>query len=73
MQVFFTADEHYGHSDIMKICGRPFMNVDKMDNTLIKRHNELVNNEDTVFHIGDFCLKSSTGFSFSEFFFSEGL
>jgi len=26
---FFTADEHYGHTNIIKYCGRPFTRVDE--------------------------------------------
>ena len=26
--IFFTADEHYGHDNIRKYCGRPFATSD---------------------------------------------
>jgi calcineurin-like phosphoesterase family protein len=53
---FFTADEHYGHHNIIKYCNRPFRNVDEMDEKIIKKHNEVVTSEDTVYHLGDFTL-----------------
>lgn len=56
MKYFFTADEHYGHKNIIKYCDRPFNNVDEMNEELIRRHNEVVGPDDTVFHIGDFAL-----------------
>ena len=39
---FFTADEHYGHANIIKYCNRPFTSVDNMDAEIIQRHNEMV-------------------------------
>lgn len=58
--IFFTADEHYGHENIIKYCNRPFQNVSEMDAELIRRHNEMVCQSDTVIHAGDFTLKNRT-------------
>lgn len=55
---FFTADEHYSHFNILEYCKRPFSSTEEMDDTLIKRHNEIVNSKDTVYHLGDFTLKN---------------
>ena len=52
---FFTADEHYGHTNIIKYCNRPFNSIEEMDNTLIKNFNSRVTNKDVTIHIGDFC------------------
>lgn len=53
---FFTADEHYGHKNILQYCRRPFASVEEMDQELIRRHNEVVGTDDTVIHAGDFTL-----------------
>ena len=39
---FFTADEHYGHTNIIKYCERPYASVGEMDAEIIKRHNDLI-------------------------------
>lgn len=54
---FFTADEHYGHENIIKYCNRPFINVEDMDIALIHRHNEVIGSSDVVVHAGDFTMK----------------
>jgi calcineurin-like phosphoesterase family protein len=56
MTTFFTADEHYGHTNIIKYCNRPFDNVDQMDDFIIANHNMVVGESDTVIHGGDFTL-----------------
>lgn len=61
MRYFFTSDYHLGHENIIKYCGRPFSNIDEMNTTIIKNHNERVKPEDIVFMIGDFCFKNSSG------------
>lgn len=53
---FFTADEHYGHKNIIKYCNRPFTSTVEMDKILIARHNSVVGKKDTVIHAGDFTL-----------------
>ena len=53
---FFTADEHFGHKNIIKYCNRPFKTVEEMDAVIIENHNKTVTNQDTVVHAGDFTL-----------------
>lgn len=59
--IFFTSDEHYFHSNIIKpeYCNRPFANVEEMNAELIRRHNELVKPGDEVFHLGDFTFNKN--------------
>lgn len=59
MGYFFTADEHYYHENIIKYCNRPFENAEEMNEELIKRNNEKVDDEDIVYHLGDFTLKNT--------------
>jgi len=54
--IWFTADEHYGHTNIIKYCKRPFKVYTEMNETLIANHNALVQEKDFVYHLGDFTL-----------------
>lgn len=54
--IFFTADHHFGHENIIEFCNRPFVDVSQMDKELILSWNSVVGHEDTVYHLGDFTL-----------------
>lgn len=56
MTIFYTSDSHFGHENIIKYCDRPFSNTDEMDERLISNWNEVVQPEDTVYHLGDAAL-----------------
>lgn len=59
MKVLFTADQHFGHKNIIKYCDRPFKSVEEMDEELIRRWNEVVDEGDLVYVLGDLCFKKS--------------
>jgi len=56
---FFTADQHFGHENIIRFCNRPFGSAEEMDRELIRRHNEVVFPGDTVVHAGDFAFRNA--------------
>lgn len=56
--LFFIADTHFGHENIIRYCDRPFDSVSDMDDILIKNWNSRVSDEDTVFILGDMFFKS---------------
>ena len=62
MTTFFTSDTHFGHENIIKYCGRPFKDVEKMNERLIKNWNEVVKDTDTIFHLGDFSFRGYGSF-----------
>lgn len=55
--IFFTADLHLGHANVIKYTDRPWESVDDMDEVLIANWNAIVGPHDTVYHIGDFTLQ----------------
>lgn len=59
MTVWFTSDNHFSHKNIKKFCpkSRAGDNVDEMDTLMIRRWQEQVKPEDTVWTLGDvfFC------------------
>ena len=52
--IYFTADYHFSHENIIKYCNRPFKNLDHMHDILIKNWNKVVNNDDKIIVCGDF-------------------
>ena len=54
--LFYTADLHLGHTNIIKYCQRPFTDITEHNNELIARWNNKVHPTDTVYILGDFCL-----------------
>ena len=55
-RLFFTSDTHFNHTNILQYCNRPFKIVDQMNETIITNWNNVVEPDDIVFHLGDFCL-----------------
>lgn len=53
---FFTSDTHFGHENIIRYCDRPYKDTDHMNDDIVRRWNEVVTPEDTVFHLGDVAL-----------------
>jgi calcineurin-like phosphoesterase family protein len=56
MTVWFTADTHFGHANIIKYCNRGYADAGEMDAALIANWNARVRLDDTVWHLGDFTL-----------------
>ncbi|MDP4224749.1 MAG: metallophosphoesterase [Bacteroidota bacterium] len=54
--VFFIADPHFGHKNIIDYESRPFKSVEEMDNSLIKNWNNTVSKTDKIFILGDFAF-----------------
>lgn len=52
--IWFTSDTHFDHANIIQYCSRPFPDVDVMNNEMIGRWNDVVKDDDTVYHLGDF-------------------
>ena len=57
MTTWFTSDEHVGHIRIIEYSARPFLDVDEMRRELVARHNAVVRDGDTVYHLGDVTMR----------------
>lgn len=56
MTDYFTADPHFYHDKIRKLCKRPFDDVQTMNDTIIQNINNKVTPQDRLFILGDFCF-----------------
>jgi len=57
--IYFTADNHFYHGNIIGSCDRPFANVNEMNKAMIDNWNSLITNNDEVYILGDFAYKAS--------------
>lgn len=58
MSIFFTADTHIGHFNCLRFDKRPFTSVEEMDAEIIRRWNNKVGPDDTVYILGDVVWKT---------------
>lgn len=55
--IYFTADLHFGHQNIIRAARRPFETAEEMDAALIKNWNSRVAAEDEVYILGDLTMR----------------
>ena len=51
--IYYTADTHFGHANVVKMCERPYPDVEAMNEAMIAAWNERVHGNDTIYIIGD--------------------
>lgn len=56
--IYYTADLHLGHDNVLRFDKRPFESAEEMDRTLIANWNSRVTEEDQVYIAGDLIYKS---------------
>lgn len=61
--IFYTADLHFGHANIIKYCNRPFSSVQEMDEIMIANWNKVVGINDTVMVLGDFTFRQHESYA----------
>jgi len=61
LATLLTADSHFGHGGALGLFRRPFPSVAAMDEALVETWNKGVGPGDTVWHLGDFAVRSRPG------------
>ena len=57
--IYFTADTHFGHYNVIRFCDRPFASAEEMDKAMIQNWNDRVTGNDTVYILGDMFFRST--------------
>lgn len=52
-KIFFTADPHFGHKNILTLCSRKFNFIEEHDEALISAYNNTVSTSDHLYILGD--------------------
>ena len=55
--IYFTADLHFYHDNIIKHTNRQFQNSAEMNQALVKNWNQLITPRDEVYILGDLTMK----------------
>ena len=53
MSRFYLADSHYGHANVIKMDGRPFYDVEEMNEKMLGIHNSIIKKNDEIIFVGD--------------------
>jgi len=57
--IYFTADLHFRHDNIIRHCNRPFRSVEEMDKRLVENWNKTVKSNDEIYILGDLTMKGA--------------
>jgi calcineurin-like phosphoesterase family protein len=55
--IYFIADTHFGHDNVIKFCNRQFETIKSMNNHMIESWNKVVQPDDEIYFLGDFSFK----------------
>ena len=53
MENYYISDLHLFHNNILKLCNRPFRDMEEMHRTIYSKWTHKVSNEDIVYLLGD--------------------
>lgn len=56
--IWFTSDTHFGHTNIIEYCNRPFSCIEEMNGKIINNINSKVKHNDILYHLGDFSFRN---------------
>lgn len=66
--IWFTADFHLSHQNIIKYCNRPFKNIQEMNSTILSNLESKVKQGDILYFLGDLTFKTEVALEFFEKF-----
>jgi len=66
--IWFTADFHLSHKNIIQYCHRPFQDSDEMDEVILGNFNQKVQSGDILYFLGDLTFKGNVAANFFERF-----
>ncbi len=66
--IWFSADYHLSHRNIIKYCDRPFKNVEDMDNRILMNLKKRVRKGDILYFLGDLTFDKDCARDFFESF-----
>lgn len=55
-KIFFCADLHINHTNVIKYCSRPYSSVEEMNEDIVRIWNNTVSDNDIVYCLGDFAF-----------------
>lgn len=55
-QTYLIGDTHFGHTNIIRFCDRPFNDTHHMNTTMMQNWNSIVRPDDRIIHLGDFAM-----------------
>jgi calcineurin-like phosphoesterase family protein len=58
-KIWFSADQHFGHVNILRYCARPFATIEEMAQTLTEAYRANVHPFDSVYWLGDLFMGKS--------------
>lgn len=58
---YVFSDHHFGHTNIIKYCDRPFSSVGEMNKALVDRHYETVDEDAVLIHLGNIAMDMQNG------------
>lgn len=59
MNIWFTSDTHYNHTESIVYFNRPFQTVEEMNRTIVTNLNAKVESNDQLYILGDVCWGDS--------------